>query len=259
VATTPTGSSLQVLKAVEDGWNAFCKAPWSFLLFQILVGVVTLPFIGIAWWGNSRITAVEENAGLAPILGYLLLVVGLIGYIIVVLWGIVGVIRGAWTALEGRKPDFAVFTRWDQTSSWRLLGSLILFWIVAIAIATGIYALVSSSGGLTEAWNNPIIIPIIILAILGIWFLVTQQFVVQASLLGSKNSANALSSGINVINPSWWIVLWLLIVEAVIHAIAATFHVGGLFAIIPVMVCISTAAYRQLFGSTDNTGLLKPN
>ncbi|WP_268869955.1 hypothetical protein [Prochlorococcus marinus] len=32
VATTPSGSSLQVLKAVEDGygWNTFCKAPWSF-------------------------------------------------------------------------------------------------------------------------------------------------------------------------------------------------------------------------------------
>ncbi len=27
----------------------------------------------------------------------------------------------------------------------------------------------------------------------------------------------------------------------------------------PFLLCISTAAYRQLFGSTDNTGLLKPN
>ena len=60
MATTPTGSSLQVLKAVEDGWNAFCKAPWSFLLFQILVGVVTLPFIGIAALGGTRIAAVKE-------------------------------------------------------------------------------------------------------------------------------------------------------------------------------------------------------
>ena len=124
MATTPTGSSLQVLKAVEDGWNAFCTAPWSFLLFQILVGVVTLPFIGIAALGGTRIAAVKEVAWLHPVLGYLLLVVGLIGYIIVVLWGIVGLIRGAWTALDGQKPAFAVFTRWDQTSSWRLLGSL---------------------------------------------------------------------------------------------------------------------------------------
>ncbi len=256
MATTPTGSSLQVLKAVEDGWNAFCKAPWSFLLFQILVGVVTLPFIGIAALGGTRIAAVKEVAWLHPVLGYLLLVVGLIGYIIVVLWGIVGLIRGAWTALDGQKPDFAVFTRWDQSSSWRLLGSLILY-IVVIAVASVIAYLIGL--GLGQINQALIVIPSIALAIFAIWFLVTQQFLVQNSLLGSKNSANALSSGIDVINPSWWIVLWLLIVEAVIHTIAATFHYGGLFVMVPAMVCISTAAYRQLFGSTDNTGLLKPN
>ncbi|ABM79451.1 conserved hypothetical protein [Prochlorococcus marinus str. MIT 9303] len=231
------------------------------MLFQILVGVVTLPFIGIAVLGGARIAAVKEVAGLNtgglhPVLGYLLLVVGLIGYIIVVLWGIVGLIRGAWTALDGQKPDFAVFTRWDQTSSWRLLGSLILYIVVVAAASVIAYLIGLGLGQINQAL---IVIPSIALAIFAIWFLVTQQFLVQNSLLGSKNSANALSSGIDVINPSWWIVLWLLIVEAVIHAIAATFHYGGLFVMVPAMVCISTAAYRQLFGSTDNTGLLKPN
>ena len=41
------------------------------------------------------------------------------------------------------------------------------------------------------------------------------------------------------------------------HAIALLFSYGGLFVIIPVMLCISTAAYRQLFGAEDRTGLLR--
>jgi len=54
------------------------------------------------------------------------------------------------------------------------------------------------------------------------------------------------------VNPSWWVVLWL-----VIHAIAMLFSYGGLFVIVPVMVCIGAAAYRQLFGCQDHTGLLR--
>jgi len=252
MTNNPNGASLQVLKAVEDGWNAFCKAPWTFLLFQILVGVVMLPFALMSAAGGARIANFKEVAGLHPILGWLLLIVGLIGYVIVVLWGIVGLIRGSWTALEGRKPEFKDFTRWDGASSGRLLGSMILVWIV-IAIASVIAYLIGL--GLGQINQALILIPSIALAIFGIWFMVTQKFLVQASLLGSKNSADALSAGVEVINPSWWIVLWLVIIEATIHAIAATFHYGGLFVAVPVLVCVSTAAYRQLFGAEDRTGL----
>ena len=58
-------------------------------------------------------------------------------------------------------------------------------------------------------------------------------------------------------NPSWWVVLWLAIVETVIHGIALLFSYGGLFVVLPLMICISTAAYRQLFGSQDHTGLMR--
>lgn len=256
MTNNPNGASLQVLRAVEDGWNAFCKAPWSFLLFQALVGLVMLPFVLMTIAGGARIAAVKEVAELHPILGGVLLIVGLIGYVIVLLWGIVGLIRGTWIALEGRKPEFRDFTRWDGAASGRLLGSMILVWIV-IAIASVIAYLIGL--GLGQINQALILIPSIALAIFGIWFMVTQKFLVQSSLLGSKNSADALSAGLKVINPSWWIVLWLVIIEATIHAIAAAFHYGGLFVAVPVLVCISTAAYRQLFGSTENTGLLNPN
>jgi uncharacterized membrane protein len=53
------------------------------------------------------------------------------------------------------------------------------------------------------------------------------------------------------------VVLWLAIVEAVVHAVAALFSYGGLLVVLPVVICTSTAAYRQLFGSQDHTGILK--
>lgn len=253
---TPHGSRLHVLAAIEDGWNAFCKAPWSFLLFQSLVGLIMLPFFLMAAAGGARMASVKEVAVVHPILAGFLLVAGVIGYVIVVLWGIVGLTRGAWTALEGGKPNFAVFTRWDKEASGRLFFSLILYLIIII-IATVIATLIGA--GLGQLNKALIVIPSIALAIFGIWFLVTQKFLIQTSLLGSSNSPEAINSGVKVVNPSWWIVLWLGIVEAVIHAIAAAFNYGGLFVIVPVMLCISTAAYRQLFGSSDNTGLIKLN
>jgi len=41
MADTPVSSRLHVLQAVEDGWNAFTKAPWPFVLFSLLVGVLS--------------------------------------------------------------------------------------------------------------------------------------------------------------------------------------------------------------------------
>ena len=41
---TPAGKRLHVLKAVEDGWGAFTRAPWPFVLFALLYGVLAMLF-----------------------------------------------------------------------------------------------------------------------------------------------------------------------------------------------------------------------
>ena len=53
----------------------------------------------------------------------------------------------------------------------------------------------------------------------------------------------------------WWVVL-LLIVDAVIIVIGTLLCGVGLLAAAPIVACITTAAYRQLFGTTDHTSLL---
>ena len=42
--TRPSAGRLHVLKAVEDGWSAFARAPWPFVLFALLYGVLAMLF-----------------------------------------------------------------------------------------------------------------------------------------------------------------------------------------------------------------------
>ena len=254
MAPTPAGDSrLNVLQAVEEGWAAFCRAPWVFLLFEALSAVILLPFAALSAVGGARLAEVNELMGVHPVGAWMALIVGLIGYVIVALWTVVGLTRGAWLSLEGRKPCFADFTRWDRPASVRLLGSAILLAIL-VAVAGAIAALIGAGlGKLNEALT---VIPMVVVAIFFIWLLVTQKFLIQVSLFGTPKATATIGAGMKGVNPSWWMVLWLGIVEGVIHSIAALFSYGGLLVVVPVVLCISTAAYRQLFGSEDRTGLL---
>jgi len=254
MAPPPAGDTrLNVLQAVEEGWAAFCRAPWVFLLFEALSAVILLPFAALSAVGGARLAEVNELMVVHPVGAWMALIVGVIGYVIVALWTVVGLTRGAWLSLEGRKPCFADFTRWDRPASARLLGSAILLAIL-VAVAGAIAALIGAGlGKLNEALT---VIPMVVVAIFFIWLLVTQKFLIQVSLFGTPKATATIGAGMKGVNPSWWMVLWLGIVEGVIHSIAALFSYGGLLVVVPVVLCISTAAYRQLFGSEDRTGLL---
>ncbi|WP_254896441.1 hypothetical protein [Synechococcus sp. HK05] len=249
---TPGTNKLQVLRAVEDGWQAFCRAPWPFLLFQVLVTLILVPFGALLLGGLLRLNS-SELPFLHPVAAGIAVVVGAIGYVIVGLWGVVGITRCAWMSLDGQRPSFRNFTRWDRAASGRLLGSAIL-----LAIVLGVVGLVAAliGTGLNALNTTLTVIPVIVFGIFYIWFLISQKFLLQLSLFGVKRPVETIQAGVSGVNPSWWVVLWLGIVESVIHAVAALFSYGGLFVIFPVVICISTAAYRQLFGSQDHTGIL---
>jgi hypothetical protein len=248
----PGTTRLEVLRAVEEGWQAFCRAPWSFLLFQALALVLAAPFALLGLGGMLRLRSAEP-AFLPPVAAGAALVVGLVGYAVVALWGLIGLVRGAWLCLEGQRPSFRSFTRWDGAAAGRLLLSLLLVLVLVSAAA-----LAAAAAGAGLARLNAVLtgLPLLLFAAAYLWFLVTQKFLVQRSLLGSRQPQQALRAGVAVVNPSWWTVLWLAIVESVMHVIALLFNYGGLFVILPVTICVSTAAYRQLFGAQDLTGLL---
>jgi len=178
-----------------------------------------------------------------------------VGYVVVALWGVVGLVRGAWLSLEGQRPVFRTFTRWDGAASGRLLLSTLVLAVVAALAALAASLLGTGLGRLNAALGA---LPLLVFAVFYVWLLITQKFLIQLSLLGVKRPLETLQAGVAGVNPSWWVVLWLAVVETLIHGIALLFSYGGLFVILPLMICISTAAYRQLFGSQDHTGLLNP-
>ena len=59
-----------------------------------------------------------------------------------------------------------------------------------------------------------------------------------------------------MVDGQWWQVLGLLILETLILFIGFVLVLVGLLAAVPLTFCISGAAYRQLFGTEDQAGLL---
>ena len=248
---TPSSSRLHVLKAVEDGWNAFTKAPWPFILYTLLVGVLSLIFQAI---GNAA-TGGGSNTTLG-IGGVILTIVAVVGSWIVSLWGVTGMVRGSWIALDGRKPAFAEFTRWDGAAASRLF----VRWI-ALAIVFLVIAIICGLVGFGLAQLNQVLIwiPAVVALILFIYLSVNQKFLPYVALLEQRGPFDTVQRGRDVVDPSWWWVVLLLIVDAVIIIIGALLCGVGLLVAAPVVACITTAAYRQLFGNEDQTGLLNGN
>ena len=236
---------LHVLRAVEDGWDAFTRAPWPFVLFTLLVGALSLVFQAI---GNVAGATNETIGGTVA-----LTIVAVIGSWIVSLWGVTGMIRGSWIALDGRKPSFSDFSRWDGAAAGRLFLRWIALFIVLLAIVL-ICLLVGF--GLAQLNQVLIWIPAVVALILFIYLTVNQKFLPYVALLEQRGPFESVQRGRDAVDPSWWWVVLLLVVETIILVIGVLLCGVGLLVAAPVVACVTTAAYRQLFGSEDQTGLL---
>jgi hypothetical protein len=249
---TPGTNKLSVLRAVEDGWQAFCRAPWPFVLFQVLVLLIMAPFIGLISNGLLHLT-MGAQAMINPTATKVGLVVGLVGYVVVALWAAVGLTRGAWTSLNGQKPSFSSFSTWDGKACRRLLGASLLLLLVLAVVGAAAWGI---GMGLRQLNAALLFIPLVAAAVFKVWLLVTQQFLVPMAVYGANKPMDVLQAGWHGVSPSWWTVLWFMVVEATVGAVAYLFNAGGLLVLAPVLVCISTAAYRQLFGNQEHTGLM---
>ena len=246
---TANNSQLEVLRAVQDGWDGFRKAPWTFVLFTLLVGALSLIFQGVN-------TLMPSDGNTINITTIIILILAVLANGIVNLWGITGMIRGAWIALNGNRPTFADFIRWDGNAYLRLfvrqfvLG-LVLFLLIIIG---GLVA-----GGLAAVNQILMLVPMIMIIIFATILTINQIFLPWIALLEKLGPLETIQRGWSVVNPSWGMVLLLALVEILILMIGVLLCFVGLLAAAPVAVCISTAAYRQLFGSDDQTGLLSSN
>ena len=263
--TSSSARSLDVGLAIREGWKAFCRAPWPFVGFIVLTQILS------------------QIAVLIPGIGLLL-------SIVVNLWGGVGLIRGAWIALEGRELRFSEMTSWNGAAVLRLftrqtvLGLLItvivLVMLTLAFLAAGgpelVQDLISKLMVLDpneeliteelEATGSMLAMRLATSPVAGLSFLVggivlvylqvNQTFLGFIALLEGLGPINTIQRGRTVVDAQWWQVLGLLIMQTLILFIGFVLCLVGLLAAVPLTFCISGAAYRQLFGADDQAGLL---
>ncbi|MDI9407179.1 MAG: hypothetical protein QM522_10790 [Chitinophagaceae bacterium] len=239
---------LRLGAAVEDGWRAFSRSPWPFVLFTLLSGGLSLLFQAL-----TNLDALPEASQPATPLLVSAVIVGTVGQVIVNLWGTVGLIRGAWTALNGDRPGWNTFSRWDGRASGRLLLRQLTLGVLVLVVllAAGILMF-----GLAQLQPWLAALPAVAALVVLIYLLVGQSFLPWVALLEGPGPLATLQRGREGVDPQWWWVLLLALLQGAILLVGALLCGVGLLAAAPLAVCISTAAYRQLFGSEDRTGLL---
>lgn len=193
-------------------------------------------------------------------------------------------------ALEGQAPSFADFTRWNGVALWRLFNRQLVLALVLVPFALLFLGVLM---GAADAWSvlsplmnlaitvdpsdpqlaeagataaktlagniatSPLAISTLVIAwLFATYIQVNQTFLGFIALLEDRGPIATITRGITVVQGQWWEVLALLILQVVIVLIGFLACLVGLFAAAPVCLCITGAAYRQLFGTTDAGGLL---
>jgi hypothetical protein len=263
---TPGAPRLDVGAALREGWRAFLRAPWVLVGFLLVAMVLGLGL------------ALIENA-LSPPPGALppprtpgLLLCQLASWALS-LWTVVGLVRGAWIALEGRRPSFGELLRWDGAAIGRvLLASLLLTLILALialpllgVMATAVDRMVDIDfplGGppvLRSFLPTPgavlqLTLAALLLLAVFTYAQVNQHFLVQLASLRGTGALGSLRAGRAVVDPQWWPTLGLVALESLLLLAGSLALLLGLFVAVPLVFCVSTAAYRQLFGGEPHAG-----
>jgi uncharacterized membrane protein len=256
----PSASRLNIGDAIHDGWTAFCRAPWSFVLYALLLTAVQVVLQPLQ-------DGILRGAQGAPVAAghWLLFVLGLSASLAASCWGNVGLVRGAWQALEGGRPTLGSLLRWDGPGfrrvfqAWMGLATVLSIPLLAIVLLLCLSALVLwlleragfhlSDGSLLVPG---LVLGVLVLLLLGallvavLYFSVNQQFLAQVALLERRAGMESVKRGRSLVDPQWILLLLLLLIKGTLLLLGLlTFGVGLLVAW-PVVSCITTAAYRQL-------------
>jgi hypothetical protein len=258
---------LDVGQALREGWQAFCRAPWAFVGFALLLGILQLALQAL----QPSVSAdklpppidPEALAGewgiLLPWVRYVtvslcLLALNVLAGVVLNLWGTCGLVRGAWVALGGGRPNLSTFTHWDPRALLRLYlpGFLIGCGVVAAVAMALMVAVVLSQANILLA-----LLPGLLLMAGAIYLSVSQAFLPQVALLQEDHPFAALARGFEVVGPAWPQVVLLMLLTLGLLVVGLLAAVVGIFVAMPVIVCVSTAAFRQLFGTHDHTGFTR--
>jgi len=253
------GPRLNFGDALQEGWRAFSRSPGPFVGFPLVV--VALQFLIQPL--QSRIS----NGGVASSdpLDWVLYLIGLTANLLLNLWCAIGLVRGAGSALQGGHPSLGQLMRWDGEVFGRLLRAwLLLAAVVAVPLIgllllvggplalLGIYAdqLVPFSRTLVEVLGLSLAVVFALLLgvlLLGVIYLaINQSFLTQIVLFERAGSRTAIQRGRALVDPCWLMVLLLTMIGGLLVLLGLLACLVGAFVAWPLVVCIATAAYRQL-------------
>jgi uncharacterized membrane protein len=110
---------------------------------------------------------------------------------------------------------------------------------------------------LQQVATNPFAVVIVVFTALGgLYIQVNQSFLGFIALLDGRGPIATIRHGLMVVQGQWWQVFGLVVLQALILLLGVLACLVGLVAAAPVCLCITGAAYRQLFKADDQTGLL---
>ncbi len=258
--------SLSVGTALQDGWTTFRRTPWTFVFFALFAFVLS--------------TVVDLLPGIA-------------GYIVsslVDLWATVGLIRGAWLGLNRERPSFGDLIRIDVLAIWRLFSRQFLLTVLlgVISATAAILAVTAADAGelaqsiysqiqVIDASNSELIngliteiqglalaivtspVAVLVLlfgAVIAIYIQVNQMFLGFLAVVKGLGPIATLREGFRTVQTQWWTVFGLLVMQLVILLLGLIAFGFGLLAALPVVICSTASAYRQLFGVDDSAEVL---
>lgn len=252
--------------AIHDGWQAFCRAPRVFAVFALLVNVVVVLQQPLLWRIGSGASPSGDPRDWA------LYGLGLVVVAAALLWGSLGLGRGAVLALQGQRPALMELLRWDGRTWLRLLRAwLRLTAMVSLpagmALLFGLsILLLGESAALQERLGQEAtrLLALLLLALLLLcvaltlvtllYLSVNQLFLLQIVLLERGGGAAAVERGRQLVDPQWPLVLLLLIVTTLLSGLGLLACWIGSLAAWPAVICITTAAYQQLRASEQREG-----
>jgi hypothetical protein len=234
---------------LQRGWHAFRRAPLVFMAFTLLAGGSQLLGQLLQNRGSDGLSGGGEPAGL-----YLAMALaGLAGSVVSSLWLSVGLFRGAWIALSGRRPRFGDLARWNGGAMGRLLGMglLLLLLNLLILVIAGLTA-----GLLSLLWPPLGLLPLLVGGALVLRLAVTQMFHLPLVVVGGLRPVPAFLSGESAVKPQWLRMFLFLLPLALLLILGGMLLGLGLLVTWPVVICCLADAYQHVFGREDRAGLL---
>jgi len=262
-----SASRIDVRLALREGWQAFSRSPFWFVGFSLLITALQLLLAALQpSYSTDNIPdpidpamAFDRLEALLPWLRYstvsiCLLALNVLAGIVLNLWGTSGMVRGAWVALRGGRPTLATFTHWDPRALLRLYvpGFLLGCGIVAAVTMLLLLAVVLSQVNALLA-----LLPALLLLAGTVYITVSQAFLPQVALLHDDHPFAALARGPQVVDGVWSQVVQLMLLSFGLLVLGLLAAGVGFFVAWPVVVCMVTAAFRQLFGPDDRTGFTR--